>query len=230
MAESSPSSPHYEAGGSLRRLHDICLCCEVRMFDFDELDELDPAEEETQQAVDTYAGRDDEPPLPEAKEPLPAVVQPDPDEEEPEVMDAPLPPGPRASQPCSAPAPAPAARPPPAAAPAGPPPPSPLAQAPPALVPGTLAPPMPVVSEEPAPVEGRDVEVHVDFAHRGERWAHDFRVAKGTTILGLKRKMTAAAPDQASWFELRRGGRCVPDTEAIMSHARLDFVFLGAPR
>lgn len=71
--------------------------------------------------------------------------------------------------------------------------------------------------------------VRVDFCHVGQTWCHNFRVEYGSTVGALKRQMTSANPAEASWFELRRLGRPVADSQVILVEATFDFLFRGPP-
>eukprot|EP00413_Alexandrium_margalefii_P050101 CAMPEP_0204609446 /NCGR_PEP_ID=MMETSP0661-20131031/60921_1 /ASSEMBLY_ACC=CAM_ASM_000606 /TAXON_ID=109239 /ORGANISM="Alexandrium margalefi, Strain AMGDE01CS-322" /LENGTH=207 /DNA_ID=CAMNT_0051621115 /DNA_START=80 /DNA_END=700 /DNA_ORIENTATION=- len=71
-----------------------------------------------------------------------------------------------------------------------------------------------------------DVTIRVGYIYKGQRWHQEHKVKRGTTVLELKKQMTTAKAEEASWFQLMKGGLPAEDSEALEKDMRLEFAYL----
>jgi hypothetical protein len=67
--------------------------------------------------------------------------------------------------------------------------------------------------------------ITVRYRHKSQRWTHEYELASGATVLDLKKKITAAEPDQAGFFRLLRNSVPLRDEDKLTKSEKLDFLY-----
>jgi len=73
------------------------------------------------------------------------------------------------------------------------------------------------------------IKAKVSFYYRTQRWAHEFKVRKGSKIIDLKRTIASGDPAEACWFDLTVDGKKVGNNDEVIADTRFTFSYLGPP-